>query len=148
MHTKRVMAGLALMVGVSALGLLPAVAAAAPAATTVAHATPLAAPAFDASGVYQIFQSNGGNPTLNVTQDSAGDLFGSASLSTAAGPVVGTIENGAAVDGTNIFFVIDWSNGSRGRYTGALGPDRRLTGNTFALNNPASQATWVSARTF
>ncbi|MEU7827621.1 MULTISPECIES: hypothetical protein [unclassified Nonomuraea] len=79
---------------------------------------------------------------MNVTQDGNGRLFGTASWPGG----VGTIEEGA-VDGTHIFFTIGWSNGPRGRYEGSLGPDRRLSGTTFDLNNPSHQATWATTTT-
>ncbi|MEV4002922.1 hypothetical protein [Actinomadura sp. NPDC049753] len=41
-----------------------------------------------------------------------------------------------------------WFNGTRGRYDGSLGGDRRLSGITFDLNHPSSQATWSTSRTF
>ncbi|MDH6128260.1 hypothetical protein [Kitasatospora sp. GP82] len=103
----------------------------------------VAAAGFNAGGTWQLHQSNGFAVTLDVTQDGSGRLYGTAS----AGGTVGTIEEGS-VDGASIFFTIGWSNGSKGRYTGSLGPDRRLSGTTFDLNNPSSQATWFTDRTF
>ena len=105
---------------------------------------PAAAPAFSAAGSWQLYQSNGVTDTLNVTQDSAGKLYGSA----VAGSTVGTIATGSAVDGTSIAFTIAWSNGTSGRYIGNLGSDRRLTGYTYDLTNPSSQANWNTSRTF
>lgn len=81
--------------------------------------------------------------TVNVVQDVNGRLFGTASYSGG----VGTIEEGS-VDGASIFFTIGWSDGARGRYTGSLGPDRRMSGTTFDQNNPSHQATWFTTRTF
>ncbi|GAA1536629.1 hypothetical protein GCM10009678_18800 [Actinomadura kijaniata] len=78
-----------------------------------------------------------------MTQDGSGRLYGSASSSAGAG----TIEQGA-VEGTGISFTIGWSFGSRGRYVGSLGPDRRLSGTAYDLTIPSSQATWISDRTF
>ncbi|MGB8943030.1 MAG: hypothetical protein WCD21_22740 [Streptomyces sp.] len=78
-----------------------------------------------------------------MTQDGSGGLFGTTSYSDA----VGTIENGS-VDGSNISFTIGWSNGLRGRCVGSLGLDRRLSGATFDLTHPGSQATWFTPRTF
>ncbi|MGK5553261.1 hypothetical protein ACSNOI_16745 [Actinomadura kijaniata] len=140
MLTKLTTAGLALVLGVSGPGLAPA-AVAAPAAPAQDGAA--AVPAFNASGNYQLFQSRGGTTRVNVTQDRSGRLYGSASSS--AG--VGTIEQGE-VEGTSISFTIGWSFGSRGRYVGSLGSDRRLSGTTFDLTNPSSHATWITDRTF
>lgn len=141
MRTKLAAAGLTLLLGIGGLALAPAAGA-----TTVAsapRAALAAAPGFDPSGTWQLVQSNDATPTLNVTQDGSGRLFGTASYSN----VVGTIETGS-VDGSSISFTIGWSNGTRGRYTGSLGFDRRLSGTTFDLNNPGSQATWFTPRTF
>lgn len=141
MRTKFAAAALTLLLGFGGLALAPA-AVAAP-VVAAPRAALAAAPAFDASGTWQLVQSNSTTTTLNVTQDGSGRLFGTASYSN----VVGTIENGS-VDGSNISFTIGWSNGLRGRYTGTLGFDRRLSGTTFDLTHPGSQATWFTPRTF
>ncbi|MES9609853.1 hypothetical protein [Actinomadura sp. NPDC000929] len=141
MLPKIATAALALALSASGLALTPTAADAAAPATPPSRA--LAAPAFNAAGVYTIFQSRGGNIQVNVTQDGAGRLFGSAVY----GSTAGTIETGS-VDGFNIFFIIGWFNGTRGRYDGSLGGDRRLSGITVDLNHPGSQATWFTSRTF
>ncbi|MGW3208944.1 hypothetical protein [Streptomyces sp. NPDC001135] len=97
---------------------------------------------FYAGGVWDIYQSNA-FLTVKLSQDDSGNLYGPA----VQGDMVGTLLNGA-VDGQNIYFTISWSNGAVGRYTGVRGVDGRLSGTTFDLNNPASQATWVTKRTF
>jgi hypothetical protein len=141
MRTKLAAAGLTLVLGISGLALAPA--AGATTVVSAPRAAIAAAPGFDAGGTWQLVQSNHTTATLNVTQDASGRLFGTASYSDA----VGTIENGS-VDGPNISFTIGWSNGLRGRYTGSLGFDRRLSGTTFDLTHPGSQATWFTPRTF
>ncbi|NDU75413.1 hypothetical protein GWI34_22710 [Actinomadura sp. DSM 109109] len=143
MRRKIATSALALALSASGPALAPTAAHAAPAAPATAPSGALAAPAFNAGGIYTIFQSRGGNVQVNVTQDGAGRLFGSA----VSGSTVGTIETGL-VNGFTIFFVIGWSNGTRGRYDGSLGADRRLSGITFDLSNPSSQATWSTSRTF
>ncbi|MEU9255290.1 hypothetical protein AB0D66_25980 [Streptomyces sp. NPDC048270] len=102
-----------------------------------------AAPAFNAGGVWYLYQSNA-TVKVDLTQDGSGNLFGSVS----SGNTVGTLENGGYVDGEKIYFTVRWNHGPRGRYTGERGPDRRLSGTTFDLNNPSSQATWRTDRTF
>ncbi|WP_339155973.1 hypothetical protein [Actinomadura luteofluorescens] len=134
---------LTLAAGAGGLALLPSAALAAPAAPPSAPGRVLGAPAFNAGGTYRLFQSNGAEPQVNVTQDGSGRLFGTASV----GGAVGTIEQGA-VEGASISFTIGWSDGARGRYVGSLGSDRRLTGITFDLTHPSSQATWFTDRTF
>ncbi|MFC6883972.1 hypothetical protein [Actinomadura yumaensis] len=141
MFSRLAMAGLTLAAGASAVAAAPAPAAA-PAAPVSAQRA-LAAPSFNASGRYSVFQSNGATVTVNMTQDGSGRLFGSASFSGG----VGTVEEGE-VEGTGISFTVQWSYGARGRYVGSLGSDRRLSGTTFDLNNPSSQATWFTQRTF
>ncbi|GAA1024319.1 MULTISPECIES: hypothetical protein [Amycolatopsis] len=141
---KMSLASLAIAASVAGLALLPAAASAAPVAPAVRPVSPHTAPAFNASGSYTLFQSNGVNATVNVTQDSLGKLYGSATTGRAAG----TIESGASVDGTSIQFTIAWTNGPHGRYTGSLGADRRLSGFTFDLGHPESQATWATTQTF
>ncbi|MGP3688046.1 hypothetical protein ACTVZO_25700 [Streptomyces sp. IBSNAI002] len=102
-----------------------------------------AAPAFNAGGIWTIYQSNA-TVTVNLTQDGNGYLFGTVT----SGNTSGTLESGGRVDGEKIYFVVSWNHGPRGRYTGERGPDRRLSGTTYDLNNPNSQATWRSERTF
>ncbi|MGW1728636.1 hypothetical protein ACWCQK_37880 [Streptomyces sp. NPDC002306] len=129
------LAGVALAPAVSAAPVVPRHAA--------AQAAPAAAPRFYAGGTWKLYQSNGPVVTMNVSQDTAGALYGSASCC----GTPGTIRTGR-VDGTSIYFVIGWSNGALGRYTATLGPDRRLSGYTFDINNPSHQANWNTRRTF
>ncbi|QDY76507.1 hypothetical protein [Streptomyces qinzhouensis] len=143
MRTKLATAGLALALAISGLALAPA-AQAAPAAPSAAPGAIALAPGFWAAGVWQIHQSNGHMTTVNLGQDGDGRLWGSGS----SGGTTGTIENGAVVDGTSINFILRWSNGSRGRYTGQLGFDRRLSGITVDLSRPWNQASWATTRTF
>ncbi|MCX4816629.1 hypothetical protein OG601_39180 [Streptomyces sp. NBC_01239] len=141
MRTKIATTALLASLTVAGVALAPAVSAA-PQHTAV-QAAPAAAPGFYVGGTWKLYQSNGPVVTMNVSQDSAGTLYGSASCC----GTPGTIRSGR-VDGTGIYFVIAWSNGALGRYTGNLGPDRRLSGYTFDINNPSSQANWNTSRTF
>ncbi|MEU5979282.1 hypothetical protein [Streptomyces sp. NPDC047315] len=143
MRTKFAKAGVALALAVSGLALAPA-AEAAPAASSAAPRAVTLAPGFYAGGTWQLHQSNGQVVTVNVTQDSIGRLYGSAY----SGSTSATIEYGALVDGTSINFNLSWSNGARGRYTGHLAADRRLSGHTYDLNRPTSQASWATTRFF
>ncbi|WP_328619982.1 hypothetical protein [Streptomyces sp. NBC_00354] len=119
--------------------------------TAPANAAPASAPsvvrearaaAFNASGVWTIFQTNA-TVRVDLRQDAGGNLFGS----TSSGNTVGTVQEGA-VTGNDIYFVVQWNHGPRGRYTGTRGADGRLSGLTVDLNNPSSQSTWRSDRTF
>ncbi|KOU13151.1 hypothetical protein ADK52_38900 [Streptomyces sp. WM6372] len=100
------------------------------------------AAAFNAGGVWTIYQSNA-TVRVDLRQDGSGNLYGS----TSSGNTVGTVQEGS-VNGNDIYFVVQWNHGPKGRYTGSLGPDRRLSGTTYDMNNPSSQATWRSDRTF
>ncbi|MGQ4437019.1 hypothetical protein [Streptomyces sp. SAS_260] len=144
MRTKIATTALLASLTVAGVALAPAVSAA-PATPqhTAVQAALAAAPGFNVGGTWKLYQSNGPVVTMNVSQDSAGTLYGSASC--CGNP--GTIRSGR-VDGAGIYFVIAWSNGALGRYTGTLGPDRRLSGYTFDINNPSSQANWNTSRTF
>ncbi|MBZ9597642.1 hypothetical protein NRK68_20815 [Streptomyces yangpuensis] len=122
----------------------PGLATAAGGATTAAPAAvrEIRAPAFNAGGVWYLFQTNA-TVRVDLTQDGAGRLFGTVS----SGNTVGTLREGS-VDGNNIYFIVGWNHGPVGRYTGVRGPDGRLSGTTFDLTNPSSQATWRTDRTF
>jgi hypothetical protein len=143
MRTKLATTALLLALGVGGVALAPAAGAVGTDARHSASQSAALAPAFSAAGSWQLYQSNGFTVTLNVAQDGNGALYGSAT----DGSSVGTIQAGS-VDATSIYFVIGWSNGATGRYTGSLGPDRRLSGTTFDVNHPTSQATWYTNQTF
>ncbi|WP_051696663.1 hypothetical protein [Streptomyces sp. NRRL S-244] len=130
----------ALILSVAGAG-LTAPANAAPTSTPSAVREARAA-AFNASGVWTVYQSNA-TVRVDLRQDGSGNLYGS----TSSGNTVGTVQEGS-VTGNDIYFVVQWNHGPKGRYTGSLGPDRRLSGTTYDMNNPSSQATWRSDRTF
>ncbi|WKU47796.1 hypothetical protein Q3V23_29180 [Streptomyces sp. VNUA116] len=142
MRNRLAAVSLALALGIGGVAVAPGAGAA------TVHSTPrpvaVAAPGFYAGGTWELYQSNGFTVTLNLTQDGGGHLYGSGYY----GGTSGTVEYGAVVDGTSIYFTIGWSNGARGRYTGSLGSDRRLSGLTYDLNNPSSQASWSTTRVF
>lgn len=121
-------------------------ATAAPVKAGAATATGAAAPAFNAAGTWTLNQSNGYTVTLTLTQDSAGNLYGYAA--SAPDGLSGRIEDGSMVNGTSIVFVIGWSSGIWGKYTGSLNADRTLSGNTEAIQHPWVQATWNTFQTF
>ncbi|TQF02587.1 hypothetical protein E6W39_10335 [Kitasatospora acidiphila] len=127
--------------------LLATVGAAVAAPASAASTAPRAARAvrsagFNASGSWDIFQTNA-TVHVNIRQDSDGSLYGSAS----SGNTVATLQDGA-VDGENIHFTLAWSQGPLGRYTGVRGADGRLSGTTVDLHNPSSQSSWFTQRTF
>lgn len=103
---------------------------------------PARAPGFHAGGEYDIHQSNA-TVRVDFSQDRDGRLYGSVR----SGNTVGNVREGS-VDGQQIYFVIAWSHGPVGRYTGTRGPDGRLSGTTYDMTNPSSQATWRTERRF
>ncbi|WP_405836591.1 hypothetical protein OG528_05345 [Streptomyces platensis] len=120
----------------------------APAAQAAAHrpsavVAKAAAAGFNVGGIWTLYQSNSANVTLSVTQDGQGKLTGIARTGSAT---TGTIEG--FVDGSYLYFVIAWSDGSRGRYIGSRGADGRLSGVSTDLAHPSSQATWYTTWTF
>ncbi|WP_406512942.1 hypothetical protein OG851_30680 [Streptomyces sp. NBC_00161] len=131
----------ALILSVAGAG-LTAPANAAPASAASAGREARAAAFFNAGGVWTIFQTNA-TVRIDVRQDAAGNLFGT----TSSGGTVGTLQEGA-VTGNDIYFIVQWNHGPRGRYTGTRGADGRLSGLTVDLNNPSSQSSWRSDRTF
>ncbi|MEV6008653.1 hypothetical protein AB0M29_17780 [Streptomyces sp. NPDC051976] len=144
MRTKLAAAALLVALGAGGVAMAPtADAATAPAHAAHLIAAPAAVPGFYAGGSWPLYQSNGPVVTMNLAQSPDGTLYGSASFSGAVGTVIS-----GSVDGTSIYFVVSWSNGALGRYTGTLGPDRRLSGYTFDVNHPSVQAGWHTNRTF
>ncbi|QCX74330.1 hypothetical protein C9F11_03135 [Streptomyces sp. YIM 121038] len=136
---------LTLAVGLGGIVLAPTAGAAPPGSGSAAAAPLVKAPGFNVTGTWGIYQSNEIHATLNVTQDAQGNLTGTAAK--AVGTATGPIEQGF-VDGNYLYFVIPWTDGSKGRYIGSLGPDRRLSGVATDLSTPTSQADWNTVRTF
>jgi hypothetical protein len=61
----------------------------------------------------------------------------------------GTVDSaGSLVRGDRVQIVVDWNQGSRGKYVGSFDLSGRLSGITFDLANPSSQAPWFSDRLF
>ncbi|WP_328782695.1 hypothetical protein OIE52_19390 [Streptomyces canus] len=106
------------------------------------------------NGSVTIHQSNGAVVTLNLTQDApdpngAAGLRGSASFSGDNGSLHANQQDANDPDNSgvfqnDVFFTIDWNGGPRGRYLGSRGPDGRLSGTSFDIVNPGSQATWFT----
>jgi hypothetical protein len=149
---KHIAAGLTLVLGVGG-GLVTASAASAGSEPSVQRLTSAQAstssvadrhrPGLSADGRWTLYQSNRATVTMNLEQASNGRIYGSAR----SGGNTGTVKQGL-VDGNTIFFVIEWWGGPRGRYDGRLGPDRRLSGTTYDLAHPTSQASWFTRSTF
>ncbi|MFD8998293.1 hypothetical protein [Streptomyces abikoensis] len=145
MRTRFAAVSLTLAVGLGGIVLAPTADAAHHQPTQLSAARLVKAPGFNASGTWSVYQSNVLIATLTVTQDAQGNLTGTASKSGSS--ATGTIEQGF-VDGSYIFFVIPWSDGTKGRYIGSLGADRHLSGASTDLAHPTSQATWHTTQAF
>jgi hypothetical protein len=92
------------------------------------------------NGQWTITQSNGFEVVFDIVQAPNGDLRGS-------GRVVGGREaNGRGkLSGDSFVFTVDWNgNGRGGRYSGQFDPAGHLSGVTFDLDHPTSQATWFA----
>ena len=77
---------------------------------------------------------------FDIAESPDGELHGS-------GHVLGGLEaNGSGrIDGNSFVFTVDWhNNGSGGRYEGTFDPEGHLSGVTFDLEHPGSQATWFT----
>jgi hypothetical protein len=94
----------------------------------------------DINGQWTITQSNGFEVMFDIVQDGEGNLHGS-------GQVIGGREANASgrLEGDAFVYTIDWNNnGKGGEYSGRFDPFGRLSGITFDLDNPSSQATWFA----
>jgi hypothetical protein len=95
-------------------------------------------------GQWSLVQSNGFTVEVDVVQarDPSGNL--------ADGPVHGSalqVGDGesnlnGALNGDSLEFEVDWPNGARGQYSGTFDAGGNLSGITYDLTNPGSQATW------
>jgi hypothetical protein len=103
------------------------------------------------SGAWTAQQSNNHGVRFNLDQTQDGRLSGTADAFPLGGgnSFSGTLdEAGSLVRGNMVQIVVDWSQGSRGKYVGSFDLSGRLFGNTFDLANPQSQATWFSDKIF
>ncbi|MEU8686615.1 hypothetical protein [Streptomyces sp. NPDC048611] len=144
MRTRLTTAAVALTVALGGIALAPSAQAATAHGPSAAPHASAAVADFNVGGFWTIYQSNSANATLAVTQDAQGNLTGTAR---AGSSTTGTIEQGF-VDGNFIYFVIAWSDGSKGRYIGSRGSDGSLSGVSTDLTHPTSQATWYTTWTF
>ncbi|MFG2865921.1 hypothetical protein [Streptomyces sioyaensis] len=144
MRVRLVTAAVALSVALGGTVLAAPAAQAAAHRPSVAPVAKAAEAGFNVGGIWTLYQSNSSNTTLSVTQDAQGNLTG---IAKAGSATTGTIEQGF-VDGSYLYFVIAWSDGSKGRYIGSRGADGRLSGVSTDLAHPSSQATWYTTWTF
>jgi hypothetical protein len=118
--------------------------------------------AHNVSGNWQIVQSNGYKVNVSINQPvevleepppvgelrllTDGALTGTADEITPRGtdvsqqnPVTGQL------NGDSFEILVDWRNGTKGQYSGTFDPVGNLTGVTFDVDHPGSQATWHRA---
>jgi hypothetical protein len=91
------------------------------------------------SGTWTIEQSNGWRTDVTLTQNGS-ELSGTARTSAGEDEDFSQELDGTVSD-TNFALNITWPQ-ARGRYEGTFQPDGTLTGVTFDVQHPSSQATW------
>jgi hypothetical protein len=99
---------------------------------------------YDVTGEWIAHQSNGLDVTFVIRPTDGDftvlDVEASHSGDKAAGK--------GQVSGDSFLVTVDWERGPVGRYTGTFGFDGRVSGATFDMANPSSQATWFSQQKF
>jgi hypothetical protein len=112
--------------------------------------------AHDVSGSWEIVQSNGFRVAVNINQPvetplgpngplrllTDGLLTGTADEITPRGTDVSHQSLTGELIGDSFEIVVDWNNGTKGQYSGTFDPAGNLSGVTFDVNHPGSQATW------
>jgi hypothetical protein len=95
-------------------------------------------------GAWILVQSNGFRVEVDIAQarDSNGNLADGALHGSAQ--VIGGAEANLSgrLSGDSLEFGVDWPNGTVGQYSGNFDAGGNLSGVTFDLANPTSQATW------
>ncbi|MBA2518521.1 MAG: hypothetical protein H0V24_02540 [Chloroflexia bacterium] len=92
---------------------------------------------------WALHQSNGAVVSLSLVQAGTNISSGTASHSNVSSQSVT-----GSVNGDFLFLSIDWNNSTFGEYHGRFSPDGRLSGITFDVQNPGSQATWAADKRF
>ncbi|HCU93797.1 MAG TPA: hypothetical protein DHU96_14150 [Actinobacteria bacterium] len=72
----------------------------------------------------------------------AGIMHGAAKIVGAAGADLAEADLTGMLRGNSFEFTVAWPNGTKGQYSGTFDPGGNLSGVTFDLENPTSQATW------
>jgi hypothetical protein len=99
---------------------------------------------------FTIVQSNGFSVVFKVRHDEQGrQKFIDADVFDSNGAQNDGSIRESQIEGDRFAVTVEWELGGVGRYVGQRDPDGRLSGTTFDLNNPQSQATWfVPEQTF
>jgi len=111
--------------------------------------------AHDVHGTWTIVQGNGFSVVVDISQRTEpplnllidGPLSGTADSFNSAGTATAIKRplNGEIIQ-DSVEFSVDWGNGTHGQYSGNFDPQGNLTGVTFDVAHPTSQATWFRRR--
>ncbi len=94
----------------------------------------------DINGQWRITQSNGFEVMFDIVQEADGSLHGSGEI-----PGKRVANAHGRLQGDSFSYTVDWNNNGRGGlYTGTFDAAGHLSGMTFDLDNPTSQATWFA----
>ncbi len=105
--------------------------------------------AHNVDGVWELTQSNGWGVRVDIAQPrdsngnlADGNLHGAATEINPGGSDVAEANLNGALVGNSFEFAVDWPNGTVGQYSGGFDAGANLSGVTFDLAHPTSQATW------
>ncbi|MFC8434915.1 hypothetical protein [Streptomyces sp. NPDC057253] len=99
---------------------------------------------YDVRGQWQVIQTSGHTVNMLVpAEDPDGSFDGATAQEHYSG--TGTISDARASDG-EVVFLISWSNGARGRYSGHFDFQGRLTGVCHDEAHPSAVASWFAKR--
>jgi hypothetical protein len=106
--------------------------------------------AHNVDGIWSLVQSNGFVVTVDIAQPrdpngrlADGPLHGAAKIPGLFDLPIAETNLTGSLRGDDFEFRADWPNETRGQYSGRFDPSGRLSGVTFDLANPGSQATWA-----
>ncbi|ADP78630.1 hypothetical protein FraEuI1c_0549 [Pseudofrankia inefficax] len=100
---------------------------------------------FDVRGNWQIVQTSGHIVDMNVPDENPDGTFDYGATAHEKLSGNGTLSDARASDSEAVF-LISWSNGARGRYSGHFDFQGRLTGVCHDETHPSSVASWYAKR--
>lgn len=105
--------------------------------------------AHNVDGIWELVQSNGFRVRVDIAQPrdlggglADGGLHGAAKELNSSGAELAEANLSGALNGNSFEFIVAWPNGSEGQYTGNFDAGGNLSGVTFDVAHPTSQATW------
>jgi hypothetical protein len=105
--------------------------------------------AHNVDGIWELVQSNAFRVRVDIAQSrdpsgalADGGLHGAAKELNPAGVELAEANLSGALNGSSFEFTVAWPNGSTGQYTGNFDAGGHLSGVTFDVAHPTSQATW------